>query len=234
MGAWDQSYKSCPGSIMHCCVESALQTIPLLLPWMTICSILEEIHLLLKKLEQGYDVVYGNPATEQHGLWRDAASQITKLALRSTMGVSTARKVSAFRAFNTNLRDAFAGYQGPYVSIDVLLTWGTDHFTSVEVHHNPRQVGQSNYTFRKLVSMHKHDNRLQHCPSPPCQHDRIFIYPFWWLILIYVIGRYLIQGDSVPGFPFLASIIALFSGAQLFALGILGGYFSPDPFSNNG
>jgi undecaprenyl-phosphate 4-deoxy-4-formamido-L-arabinose transferase len=28
----------------------------------------------------------------------------------------------------------------------------------------------------------------------------------------------------VPGFPFLASIIAIFAGAQLFALGIIGEY----------
>ena len=33
-------------------------------------------------------------------------------------------------------------------------------------------------------------------------------------------------GGSVPGFPFLASIIALFSGAQLFALGIMGEYLA--------
>jgi len=32
-----------------------------------------------------------------------------------------------------------------------------------------------------------------------------------------------LQG-SIPGFPFLASIIAIFSGAQLFALGIIGEY----------
>lgn len=45
-------------------------------------------------------------------------------------------------------------------------------------------------------------------------------------VLTYVLGRYLIQGDSVPGFPFLASIIAIFSGAQLFALGIIGEYLA--------
>ena len=39
-------------------------------------------------------------------------------------------------------------------------------------------------------------------------------------------GRYLLTGDSVPGFPFLASIIAIFSGAQLFALGIIGEYLA--------
>jgi undecaprenyl-phosphate 4-deoxy-4-formamido-L-arabinose transferase len=30
----------------------------------------------------------------------------------------------------------------------------------------------------------------------------------------------------MPGFPFLASIIAIFSGAQLFALGIIGEYLA--------
>jgi undecaprenyl-phosphate 4-deoxy-4-formamido-L-arabinose transferase len=44
-------------------------------------------------------------------------------------------------------------------------------------------------------------------------------------VLIYVIGRYCLEG-SVPGFPFLASIIAIFSGAQLFALGVIGEYLA--------
>ena len=45
-------------------------------------------------------------------------------------------------------------------------------------------------------------------------------------VLVYVIGRYLILGYSVPGFPFLASIIAVFSGTQMFALGIIGEYLA--------
>jgi undecaprenyl-phosphate 4-deoxy-4-formamido-L-arabinose transferase len=49
---------------------------------------------------------------------------------------------------------------------------------------------------------------------------------FGFIVLIYVVGRLLIQGYSVPGFPFLASIIAIFSGAQLFAIGIIGEYLA--------
>jgi undecaprenyl-phosphate 4-deoxy-4-formamido-L-arabinose transferase len=45
-------------------------------------------------------------------------------------------------------------------------------------------------------------------------------------VLIYVIGRFLISGYSIAGLPFLASIIAIFSGAQLFALGIIGEYLA--------
>ncbi|HEY3418266.1 MAG TPA: glycosyltransferase family 2 protein, partial [Armatimonadota bacterium] len=91
----------------------------------------EEIPKLLESLRQGYDVVYGTPEHEVHGIWRDAASRVTKLALQSAMGASTARHVSAFRAFRTGLRKGFADFGGPFVSIDVLLTWATTRFTAV-------------------------------------------------------------------------------------------------------
>lgn len=45
-------------------------------------------------------------------------------------------------------------------------------------------------------------------------------------VLVFVLSRYLLTGNSVAGFPFLASIIAIFSGAQLFALGIIGEYLA--------
>ena len=37
---------------------------------------------------------------------------------------------------------------------------------------------------------------------------------------------FIIEGSSVQGFPFLASVIAIFSGAQLFALGVMGEYLA--------
>jgi undecaprenyl-phosphate 4-deoxy-4-formamido-L-arabinose transferase len=49
---------------------------------------------------------------------------------------------------------------------------------------------------------------------------------FGMLVFIYVIGRFVIEGGSIPGFPFIASIIAIFSGVQLFALGIIGEYMA--------
>ena len=45
-------------------------------------------------------------------------------------------------------------------------------------------------------------------------------------MLAFVVGRYLIHGTTVPGFSFLASVVAIFSGAQLFALGIIGEYLA--------
>ncbi len=187
----------------------------------------EEIQKLLLKMYEGFDVVYGTPMKEQHSLWRDLASQVSKLALRSVMGAETARYVSAFRVFRTQLRDAFANYQGPFPSIDVLLTWGTTRFTAVPVQHNPRKAGMSNYTFRKLV-VHAL-NMMTGFSTLPLQIASLtgFVFTlFGFIVLTYVLGRYVIQGGSVPGFPFLASIISIFSGAQLFALGIIGEYLA--------
>ena len=101
----------------------------------------EEICKLLSKLDEGYDAVYGVPRQEQHGLLRNLASQMTKLALQNAMGAETARRVSAFRAFRTQVRDGFANYQGSFVSLDVLLTWTTTRFSSVIVRHEPRRFG---------------------------------------------------------------------------------------------
>ncbi len=186
-----------------------------------------EIPKLLERLAEGYDVVYGTPRHEEHGLWRDLASQFTKLALRNTMGVDIARKVSAFRAVRTQIRQAFASYQGPYVNLDVLLAWGTNHFSAVTVDHHPRRRGQSAYTLRKLL-VHAL-NMITGYSVLPLQMASLmgFVFAlFGLLVLIYVVGRFLIQGGSVPGFPFLASTIAIFSGVQLFALGIIGEYLA--------
>jgi len=187
----------------------------------------EEIPLLLEEIRNGADVVYGYPQEQHHGLLRDLASDITKLVLQRTMGAQTARRVSAFRAFRTELRAAFARYEGPFVSIDVLLTWATSSFVGVKVRHEPRKVGHSNYTIGKLIT-HAW-NMLTGFTTLPLQlasYCGFGLTIFGIGILIYVIGRYLLQGTSVPGFPFLASIIAIFSGTQLFALGVMGEYLA--------
>lgn len=187
----------------------------------------EEIPNLLAKLSQGFDVVYGTPEREQHGVLRDFASRITKLVLQNAMGAETARKVSAFRVFRTDIRRAFEGYKSPFVSIDVLLTWGTTRFSSVTVCHQPRIAGKSNYTVGKLIT-HAF-NMVTGFSTLPLQLASLigFVFAlFGVIVLAYVLLKYWITGGSVPGFSFLAAIIAIFSGAQLCALGIFGEYLA--------
>jgi glycosyltransferase involved in cell wall biosynthesis len=186
-----------------------------------------EIPRLLGKLDEGFDVVYGIPDHQQHGLFRDLASKITKLVLQNAMGAEIAQNISAFRVFRTQLREAFQHYRGPFVSVDVLLTWGTNRFGALKVRQEPRRAGVSGYTVRKLV-IHAL-NMMTGFSILPLQIASLvgFAFTIFGLFaLMFVIGRYLTQGSAVPGFPFLASLIAIFSGAQLFGLGIIGEYLA--------
>ena len=87
--------------------------------------------------------------------------------------------------------------------------------------------GPSNYDFRRLVTHAL--NMLTGFSAFPLRIASLTGFAFTlfgFAVLVYVIGRYLIEGTPVAGFPFLASLIAIFSGAQLFALGIMGEYLA--------
>jgi undecaprenyl-phosphate 4-deoxy-4-formamido-L-arabinose transferase len=186
-----------------------------------------EIPKLLEVLERGNDVVYGAPATLPHSFGRNLFSWFTKIALQKAMGADTARHVSAFRAFRADLRGAFANYRGTYVSIDVLLTWATERFAWIAVEHRRRTLGRSGYTLRTLASHAL--TMITGFSTLPLRLASILGLVFTAVgigLLAFILGRYLIDGGSVPGFPFVASAISALSGAQLFALGIIGEYLA--------
>jgi undecaprenyl-phosphate 4-deoxy-4-formamido-L-arabinose transferase len=187
----------------------------------------EEIPRLLVKLNEGFDVVYGFPERESHGLWRDLASRITKATLRNAMGVDVASRVSSYRAFRAQVRSAFANYHGAFVSVDVLLSWGTSQFAAIPVKNPPRVVGKSNYTVGKLI-IHA-VNMVTGFSVMPLQVASMLGFAFaifGFSLLVYVLERYIVNGDTVVGFPFLASALSIFSGVQLFSLGIIGEYLA--------
>ena len=184
----------------------------------------EEIPNLLTKLEEGYDVVYGSPRKLPQGFWRNVMTAGIKWTLARVIGLPAVRNVSAFRAFRTQLRDAFANFQSPSLILDVLLSWGTTRFASVEV--NIGHAQRTNYNFKMLVRAAM--LILIGYSTLPLRFASWvgFVMTLFGVgVFVYVLVVYFTAG-SLPGFPFLASIIALFSGAQLFALGIFGEYLA--------
>ena len=185
-----------------------------------------EIPKLLEKLEDGYDVVYGVARKRQQVWWKSLASTIVKRAIAYVMGLRTVRDIGAFKAFRADLRNSFEGFHSPDVLVDVLLSWGTTRFASVTVDEAPRTVGKSNYSFFKLIKVSL--LVLTSYTTIPLRLASIvgFLFTlFGFGVLTYVLVTYFIAG-SIPGFSFLASSVTIFSGVQLFALGILGEYLA--------
>jgi len=186
----------------------------------------EEMPKLIAKLNEGYDVVYGVARKRQQGWFKNLVSALLKRAIAYVMRQRAVRDIGAFKAFRADLRKSFEFFNSPDVLVDVLLSWGTNRFASVIVEESPRRVGKSNYNFIKLIKVSL--LVLTSYTTLPLRFASIvgFVFTlFGFFVLIYVLATYLAAG-SIQGFSFLASIIAIFSGVQLFALGIMGEYLA--------
>ena len=185
----------------------------------------EEIPKLLSKLSEGYDVVYGRPATRSHSAWRNISSKVLKAVLKIVLGAEMGGQSSAFRAFPSILRRGFENFTDAQLSIDVLLSWSAARVTHILVNHQERRVGKSGYTFRKLMLLAF--NMLTGYSTVPLRIASIVGLTTSLIgisMFFYVAIRRLLQTTYVPGFAFIASEIALFAGLQLFAIGVIGEY----------
>jgi glycosyltransferase involved in cell wall biosynthesis len=185
----------------------------------------EEVPALISRLTAEIDLVYGMPKKKQHALWRGLGSWLIHYLVCKISGNKSLRQMSAFRAFRASLRTAFESQRAGAVNLDVLLAWGTTRIAAAAVDHHERKVGKSNYSLLKLIVQGL--TMLTGHSTFPLRFASVLGFAatlFGMGVLVYVIGRYLLLGTSVAGFPFLASTIAVFSGVQLFALGIIGEY----------
>ena len=188
----------------------------------------QELPRLLAKLDEGYDVVYGKERERHHSMGHNLGSGLLRFGLSVALGAEIARIVSPFRVFRTNLREAFKNNRSPWVVLDVFLCWGTTKFGSVEVGHHERADGEtSRYTTAKRFSL-AFDliTGFSTLPLKVASLVGFFFTLFGIGLLAYVLGVYFLIGGTVPGWVFLASTISIFSGAQLFALGIVGEYLA--------
>lgn len=185
----------------------------------------EEIKDLMSIAQEGYDVVYGYPKQLKHSIFRNFMSEAIKKILYMVMRNKNARYISAFRIFNGDLRMAFNDIHSPYINIDVMLSWVTNSFSVHYVENNYRKIGESGYRLSSLISHTL--NMITGFTTLPLRIASVIglcLSCFGVLSLIYVLVMYIINQGKVPGFTFLSSIIIIFSGAQLLALGIIGEY----------
>ena len=182
---------------------------------------------LVAALTPDLDLVYGTAAEEEHGFWRSAASRLVKRMMAAAMDVTSADQISAFRAFRRSLVDGLAGLDGPHVSIDVGLTWATTRIGSVKVPMDARMEGRSNYSFRMLVR-HALNMLLGYSTAPLrfAGYLGLLCGIVGLSMLVVVLLQYFFGATKVQGYTAIASMVSLFSGAQLVAVGVIGEYLA--------
>jgi undecaprenyl-phosphate 4-deoxy-4-formamido-L-arabinose transferase len=187
----------------------------------------EAIPELLAELDRGADVAYGTPRGRPHSAPRRLASWAIHALLAGVLGSEVSRHSSPFRAFRTSVREAFDHYEGSFVTIDALLTWGAGRVARVPVEHAPRRHGRSNYTPVRLLRHAFHT--VTNFSVRPLQFASVLGFVFTvvgFSATCYALGFYKLRGLDVPPDTFVFAVVCFFSGVQLFTLGIIGEYLA--------
>ncbi len=188
----------------------------------------EEIPELLSCLNKGYDLVYGvYRDTAEHSFFRSITSVMLQKMLLFTMPDLDPR-YSPFRAIRREVVREVLPFVSSNTFIDGYFSWISDNIGAVEVRHNPRKFGKSNYTISRLIS---HTiNVFVSFSSFPLRLASSFGLLFsaiGGLLALYIIARKLIYGSQVlMGYSSLMVGILLSAGILLLMLGILGEYIA--------
>ena len=113
----------------------------------------EEIHKLYEKIDEGYDVVYGIPIIKQHSVYRKMGSKMTDYLFNKICLKPKNIKVGSFRIIRKNIISEIIKDKTSFVYISAITFKNTNNISNVEVNHNVRKYGKSNYDFYKLLKL---------------------------------------------------------------------------------
>ena len=112
-----------------------------------------EVGSLLRKLCEGYDLVFAKYSHKMHATYRNIGSKINDYMVRSLVGKPEGLFISSYFAVRRFVVDEVMRYESPYPYMAGLLLRTTSNVTNVEVNHRARQQGTSGYTFWKLLGL---------------------------------------------------------------------------------
>jgi glycosyltransferase involved in cell wall biosynthesis len=111
-----------------------------------------DIPMLLAKLDEGYDAVFGlRKARQDHMLIRKVPSWMGNWLIRLVTGVRVKDMGCTLRAMRRDLAEALPLYGEMHRFIPVLAQMHGAKLTQVEVRHHPRVAGQTKYNLTRTV-----------------------------------------------------------------------------------
>ncbi len=185
----------------------------------------EAVRLLRHARDSGAEVVYSRYQTKQHSWLRNAGSWLVNACASFLLGKPRDLYLSSFRAMSCALVERIISYHGPYPYIDGLILGATRRIETLEVRHDPRLHGRSGYTWRGLVRLAMRllfDFSIM--PLRLASVLGIMLCLLGGAALGTVLVEMMLHGARQPGWGSLMAALAVFSGAQLLMLGLIGEY----------
>ena len=187
----------------------------------------DEVGKLLNAIENGADAVYASYSHKKHSPFRNFGSWINDRMACAMLGKPKNLKVSSYFAVKRFVVDEMCKYtQGfPYVIGLVLRT--TKNIVNVEVNHRNREVGESGYTFAKLMGLWFNGfTAFSVKPLRIATFVGAMSAMVGFLYGIYtIIKKIFIRPDAlVTGFSALMSVMVFMCGIMMLMIGMVGEY----------
>jgi undecaprenyl-phosphate 4-deoxy-4-formamido-L-arabinose transferase len=185
----------------------------------------EALRLLDHATSRDLDVVYGNYITKKHNIFRNLGSAFANFTARSLLDLPESYYLSSFRCVSRLIGEKITTIDSPYVYIDGLLSQVTNRIGSLDVRHDQRDEGASNYNMRRLIRLWL--VILTSFSLMPLRFASLVglgAAAVGALSLSAILVSAAIGKEEVAGWASVISSILFFGGIQCLLLGVLGEY----------
>ena len=186
---------------------------------------IDELGLLLKEVEKGYDVVYAYyEEIKQTAFRRFGSFMATKMA-EVMLGSPKGLKGSSFYVAKKFIIDEMIKYDNPYPYLPGLILRATRNISSVMTHHRPRLEGKSGYSFKRLLGLWI--NGFTAFSVKPLEigvYTGGFVAFIGFVFALVTIIRKIIAPSITAGWASIISIMLILGGLILVMLGLIGEY----------
>lgn len=185
----------------------------------------EEIPNLLNEIKKGFDCVIGKPVDKKHAKYRNAGSYIIGKSYEKIFAKPPHIKMSSFRVLSRPLVNSIISYKTEHPMIDALILKNTNNISNIEVEHDYRKYGISNYSLKKSYKLAM--DLLVNYSTIPLQFISLIGFIFSGvgaLIVIYVLLGKAMGWINAVGWSSIIALICIFSGLILISFGIVGEY----------
>jgi len=188
----------------------------------------EEIPKLIKKIQEGYSVVYGKYKIKHHSRLENFFSKRFQMFIHWILEIPPSTFISSLTIYTSDVVRNMTQIKSSYVFLPALVRRSApaNKIVNVEVIHNPRKAGKSNYNIRKYLSLSL--NLIINYSVLPLLIVGIFgviISVMSFCYGIYIIGRYLIDPThTIMGWNSLMVALTFLGGMILFSIAIIGEY----------
>ena len=183
-----------------------------------------QLPVLLGELEKGYDIVYGYYPQKKHSRFRNFGSYVNYATTRILLNKPKEMRTSSFWVIRRFVRDYAVQYKSAFTHLQGVFLRITRNVSCVPVKHFEREVGTSNYTFKKLVQLWSNIMGFSIVPLHLATVFGYFFSAIGILLALFAVIRKILRPVTALGWPSMMAAVCFFAGVNLLFMGLIGEY----------